>query len=167
MRRTALLLVAVLIGCGSEDSTGGTPAADTASGPSSRSAAPATAAPRSSIQPPGHAYADADIPVPGDYAETAEKDITEANYEERLGALQSEIATAMKTQGMKPTAGAPHSHEHEHEAEEKHAHPHDHAHGAGHDHHAEGHGHEHTHDGGDKHAHPHDHAEGKGHSHSH
>lgn len=133
MRRATLVVVASLIGC-SQGSSEPPPAANTASAPASRSAAPATAAPLSSIKPPGHAYADTDVPVPGDYAETVEKDITDANYKEQLEKLQSDVAEAMKAQGMKPTVSKAHEHEHEHDGAEKHAHPHDHAHGEGHAH---------------------------------
>ncbi len=131
MKRAGIILVATLIGC-SQGSTDAPPAADSASAPASRSAAPATAAPLSSIKPPGHAYADADVPVPGDYADAAEKDVTEANYKEQLGTVQSEVAEAMKAQGMKPTASK--AHEHEHDGGDKHAHPHDHDEEHGHDH---------------------------------
>jgi len=131
MSRWPLFLVA-LVGCGSSSSDS-SPAADSSTTASPSSPAPSTAAPRSTIKPPGHAYTDDDVPVPGDFAEAAEKDITEANYKEQLATLRGKLGDAMKAQGMKPTASAPHGHEHEHEGT-KHQHPHDHTHGGDHAH---------------------------------
>jgi hypothetical protein len=79
-----LTIGGALIGCESEPPPASTPAA-------SVTAVPATAAPRSTNEPPGARYPDDRVPVAEDFEEEADKAITPENYKSELGRLEAEI----------------------------------------------------------------------------
>jgi hypothetical protein len=95
--RRLVLCACLFVACG-ENAGQPSPAASAA--PS----ASAATAPSAAGSEAGASYKDADLPVPGDFEEEAEKSLTPSNYKEKLAELRGEIAPDEPAPSAQPSA---------------------------------------------------------------